>query len=420
MTKEKKRRSLVSSILRLSVIPVLVLGIILTVYSQNSVREGMSFEVEKSLSGIAHNLISMYNIMDAGEFSYEDGKIMKGETDLTSDYRLLDDVKNDTGADVSIFYGTERRLTTLVDDKGVRMVGTPVSGEVAEIVLGQGEEYFSEHVDVMGAEYFGYYVPIRNDADEVVGISFAGQSVENVNISMEFMIQGNLIICIFVILLAGFICHMSAQGIVSAMQHIKNFLGRLANGNFSQNMNEMVLKRRDELADMGEYAETVSRSLDDLVSRDPLTGLYNRRACKIQADNRNEAEVFTIALGDIDFFKKVNDTYGHDMGDEVLRVVAKGLEKGVSSHGFVARWGGEEFLVGVDTTVEKTEELLRKTVAEIKEHEFVHEDATFHVSITFGIAAHKKGADFEETVGRADELLYQGKENGRDQIVVEK
>ena len=79
MEKQKKKKRLVYTIMRLSVLPISILGIILTVYGQNSVREGMVFEVQTNLSGIAHNLISMYNMLDAGEFSNQDGKILKGE-----------------------------------------------------------------------------------------------------------------------------------------------------------------------------------------------------------------------------------------------------------------------------------------------------------------------------------------------------
>ena len=61
------------------------------------------FEIEKSLSGIAHNLISIYNVLDAGDFSQKDDRVYKGETEITSDYRILDDIKNDTGADVTVF-----------------------------------------------------------------------------------------------------------------------------------------------------------------------------------------------------------------------------------------------------------------------------------------------------------------------------
>lgn len=416
---DRRKRSLIFAILRMSVLPIMVLGIILTAYSQNSVREGMVFEIEKSLSGIAHNLISTYDMLDAGEFTYEDGRILKGETEFTADYRLLDDVKNDTEADVTIFVGNERCLTTLVNDEGKRLVGSQVSSEVEEVVLGEGEEYFSESVDVMGAEYFGYYVPIRNDAGQVVGISFAGKSVESVNTSMRFMIQGNMIICLFVILLAGFICNLSAQKMVDTIQIIKNFLGRMAKGEFPHEMPEMVLGRRDELAEMGEYAVAVSYSLEDMISRDPLTKLLNRRAGLIQLNNRANQETFTIAMADIDFFKSVNDSYGHEMGDEVLCYVADELREMMGDVGFSVRWGGEEFLLGFDGASSVMRSMLedfRKTIVSKK---FLCEDCEFSISMTFGVVACKENETFEAAIQRADSLLYYGKKHGRDQIVME-
>ena len=174
----KKRKSLIFTIIRMSVVPIAILGVVMTFYSQNSVREGMVFEIEKSLSGIAHNLISIYNVLDAGDFSQKDDRVYKGETEITSDYRVLDDIKNDTGADVTVFVGDERCLTTLVDKKGNRLVGSHIDKEVASQVIEDGQEYFSQNVDVMGVRYFGYYVPIRNDENEVVGVSFAGESAE--------------------------------------------------------------------------------------------------------------------------------------------------------------------------------------------------------------------------------------------------
>ena len=160
----------------------------------------------------------------------KDDRVYKGETEITSDYRVLDDIKNDTGADVTVFVGDERCLTTLVDKKGNRLVGSHIDKEVASQVIEGGEEYFSQNVDVMGVRYFGYYVPIRNDENEVVGVSFAGESAESVNTSMRFMTQGNVIICLFIIILAGFICNLSAQKMVEAIQAIKRFLGRVSHG----------------------------------------------------------------------------------------------------------------------------------------------------------------------------------------------
>ena len=419
MIKKEKKQRLVYSILRLSVLPITILGIILTAYSQSSVREGMIFEVEKNLSGIAHNLISLYNMMDTGDFSYEDGRIMKGETDFTSDYRLLDDVKNDTGADVTIFIGDVRCLTTLVNKEGKRLTRTRVNDVVRKIVLEDGEDYFSQNVDVVGASYFGYYVPIRNDEGRVIGISFAGKSVKSIHTSINYMMQGNLIICLFVILLAGFLCNISAQRMVATIHGIKNYLARLAHGDFSHKMPEQVLERKDELGEMGEYALSVGYSLEEMVSRDPLTKLLNRRAGRIQLEHRMGQKCFTIVMGDIDFFKNVNDTYGHEMGDEVLCYIAGELREMVSDIGFCVRWGGEEFLIGYDGEASFMQEMLYRFQKTLQKKKFCHEKKEFTVTMTFGVAEYGREEDFEKTIERADELLYYGKEHGRNQIVMD-
>ena len=394
----KKRKSLIFTIMRMSVIPIAILGVVMTFYSQNSVHEGMVFEIEKSLSGIAHNLISIYNVLDAGDFSQKDDRVYKGETEITSDYRVLDDIKNDTGADVTVFVGDERCLTTLVDKKGNRLVGSHLDKEVASQVIEDGEEYFSQNVDVMGVRYFGYYVPIRNDENEVVGVSFAGESAESVNTSMRFM---------------------SAQKMVEAIQAIKRFLGRVAHGEFHHEMPENVLKRGDELAQMGEYAVAVSDSLEEMVSRDPLTKLLNRRAAQIQMDYRRENDCFSLAIADIDFFKSVNDSYGHEKGDEVLKYVAGALRKAVGEDGFSARWGGEEFLIGFDGTVNETRKVLQGFLDDVKSKKFSHNGMEFSISLTIGIVTYCDEEKMEEAINRADELLYYGKEHGRDQIVME-
>ncbi len=85
--------------------------------------------LKKSLSGIAHNLISIYNVLDAGDFSQKDDRVYKGKQKLHRITAFLDDIKNDTGADVTVFVGDERCLTTLVDKKGNRLVGSHIDKE---------------------------------------------------------------------------------------------------------------------------------------------------------------------------------------------------------------------------------------------------------------------------------------------------
>lgn len=415
----KKRHSIVVTMIRIGVIPILLLGIGLTVYSQYSVREGMDYEVERSLSGIAHNLLSTYNALDGGEFNMDGDTLKKGETTLTSDYRIIDDIKTDTGTDVTIYYGSKRRMTTIVDKNGDRLTDTEAPEGVVDYVFGQNEEYFSTDINVDGVPYYGYYVPIANDDGEVVGMSFAGKPKDSVMISTNYMIVGNILISIFVILLAAFILYLSSSKMVIAIQHIKRFLGFLAGGDFTQKMSEEVLERKDELAEMGEYAVHVEIALDDMISRDPLTKLLNRRATMVRVENTWEENNYIIAMGDIDFFKKVNDTYGHDMGDEVLRFVSAQLKDELEKSGFVARWGGEEFLIGFDGTKDDLVEHLKAVTGRIRAKVFESGDKTFSVTMTLGVTIRQPGEEFEDVMNRADALLYEGKTGGRNRIVVE-
>ena len=125
-----------------------------------------------------------------------------------------------------------------------------------------------------------------------------------------------------------------------------------------------------------------------------------------------------MAIGDIDFFKKVNDTYGHDVGDEVLKAVAKTMVDNSSSDTFLARWGGEEFLIvypncnGDDAYV-----ALEKLRRIIQKNEIKVNDIIINLTMTFGLAEFSYNRDQETTVKEADEKLYIGKSNGRNQVV---
>ena len=163
---------------------------------------------------------------------------------------------------------------------------------------------------------------------------------------------------------------------------------------------------------------------DQLVSQantDALTGLYNRRKAKdymAALVKSNEHDSISLAIGDIDFFKKVNDNYGHDIGDVVLKQVAQTMKTTLRKQVFIARWGGEEFLLvfpsrnGDEAFVSLDQ--LRKN---IKAMQFYAGEKNFSISMTFGLAEYDFNGDIDITLKEADEKLYIGKANGRDQVV---
>ena len=124
-----------------------------------------------------------------------------------------------------------------------------------------------------------------------------------------------------------------------------------------------------------------------------------------------------MVLGDIDFFKKVNDVYGHACGDQVLIEISQIMKKNLKGKGFVCRWGGEEFLIVYrDHKVEKAVKELEKLLQEIRETEIEYQQEKVHVTMTFGMVQGTMDTP-DSMLSEADQKLYIGKQNGRNQIV---
>jgi diguanylate cyclase (GGDEF)-like protein len=123
-------------------------------------------------------------------------------------------------------------------------------------------------------------------------------------------------------------------------------------------------------------------------------------------------------LADIDFFKKVNDTYGHQVGDEVLRKVAKALDENLRNIDCIGRYGGEEFMMVLpQTTLDGALIKAERVRQQIEKISFPNVGEEFFVTLSMGVAEHKLDEDVENTVQRADMALYKAKNNGRNQTV---
>jgi diguanylate cyclase (GGDEF)-like protein len=124
---------------------------------------------------------------------------------------------------------------------------------------------------------------------------------------------------------------------------------------------------------------------------------------------------------DIDFFKKVNDTYGHDIGDKVIKTTAQILQKTIRKSDLAIRYGGEEFLVLLHFADDYAATIVAKKISEaFKKIEFQTNDNTsFHKTLSIGIAAYPKHSDdLAECIKQADTALYVAKTTGRDKVVV--
>lgn len=164
--------------------------------------------------------------------------------------------------------------------------------------------------------------------------------------------------------------------------------------------------------------------LDEMSKKDPLTKLYNRRYMNFELNRRmsnlvGEGRIFGLIMADIDNFKNVNDTYGHDAGDEVLIAVANQITSALRGDDCVCRWGGEEFLVvinGNHQVAAGVAERIRKRIEDMTIDVNGHQ---IKVTITLGVSESIPGFRLERLIQIADERLYKGKHNGKNCVVEE-
>ena len=164
----------------------------------------------------------------------------------------------------------------------------------------------------------------------------------------------------------------------------------------------------------------LSKQLEQAADHDALTGLYNRRYLNQyleKLEEKGKKETYA-ALIDLDYFKKINDEYGHIFGDEVLIEFAKILEQNLTEDGIAVRFGGEEFmLILPDVTEDEIRHMLAKMSADYKL--FGKQKKNREFTFSCGVEQYADGMDVSDVYRQADEKLYFAKENGRDCICFE-
>jgi diguanylate cyclase (GGDEF)-like protein/PAS domain S-box-containing protein len=181
----------------------------------------------------------------------------------------------------------------------------------------------------------------------------------------------------------------------------------------NENLERLVRERTLKLEELNEQL-MIANTID------PLTSLYNRRfiSSKIGDEilryNRTKSP-FCLILTDIDYFKDVNDQFGHDCGDEVLQTISRLLRKEIRSIDTLARWGGEEFLLLLPNTMIDDAHLIAERIRmKVEAHPFTYEGATFNLTMTLGLAMYQDNLTMKALVKKADTSLYEGKQLGRN------
>lgn len=197
----------------------------------------------------------------------------------------------------------------------------------------------------------------------------------------------------------------------------------------TQNMQQRTQELESELKSSASQIESLKQDLEQTrmeAGTDELTGIPNRKHFENQLRLMTEEAMETgdelcLVIGDVDFFKKFNDNWGHQLGDQVLKLVGMTLKNGVSKRDCVARYGGEEFAILLpNTSLHDAVSLSNQIRLAVQSKKLVKKSTgedVGQISMSFGVALYKRNESRDDLVRRADEALYTAKRTGRNKVV---
>lgn len=424
----KLSQSLTISFLKMTIIPLIFLVGVITFVASKTVITALQREVKINLSDTASMLLLTYDALYAGDFHMVENQeiytFMKGEHVLSNQNDIIDAYKAETNQEITFFYQNTRVLTTIEDASGNRIVGTGAHSKIIYDVIEKNHDAFYTNIEINNKIYFVYYRPIYLSDGTIFGIIGVAEPRASVQASVWNVLAPIIIIAVCSMLLAVFVSRKYSTGILKILKKTESFLEQVAQGNLSAELDAKVSGRKDELGNIGKAAVVMETSIRELIEKDVLTGLYTRRYGtqkleKLWEKERDRKIDFFIAIGDIDFFKKVNDTYGHGCGDKVLQKTAELMQKILPSNVSIIRWGGEEFLfIFENMTTENVMNIMQNAIEEIHKNEIYCDKKIIKVSMTVGIAQGNTKKTIDEVITEADGKLYEGKQSGRNIVVI--
>lgn len=418
-----KRKSLMGTFNYIIILPVFFIGIVMAGISYILIKKNVYYEIRSGMENEAYTLANTYDVMYPGYYELvKAGNLMalkKGEHYLTNDF--IDNIKEDTGLEITIFYNDIRMITTLYSNNK-RITGSKMNSAIKKDVLENGYSKFYDDVRIEEERFFAYYLPVHNGSENIIGAICILKPANQIHSKFAKQVIPLIAMIIAGVVIITYLNYLYFGKLNKNFKHIRNFLGEVTGGNLKAEMNREALAREDEIGDVAKASVNMQRSLRNLIVKDSLTDLYNRRYCNQNLKNLSEqyiktGEPYTLAIADIDFFKKVNDTYGHTAGDEVLVSVAQIMKKSMAGKGFAARWGGEEFLlVYTGCDMETTLTYLEMLVEAIREMCVEYGDKVIKITISIGVAT-GNGDSVDKVLCTADNRLYHAKKEGRGRVV---
>ena len=269
--------NLKKKILAITIGPVLILGIITILFTVTMVKNSMMDETKDALKGTAAATLAAYDQNTGDYLETSNGDIWKGSYNISKSENLVDRIKDNTGMDVTFFYGDKRIMTSAMDENGNRILKSKAGDVIVEKVLNGGEEYFSEAVSIEGTLNYGYFMPVyQNGSDtDIVGMVFVGTNKQDKD-AVVMRLLGSIVAAVVAIML---VCLLVSTKLASTIsRNIRTSIKtveKIAAGDLNVQVNNKLLKSKDEIGDLSR----VTITLRDAMQRTTLE--INQNAQKL-------------------------------------------------------------------------------------------------------------------------------------------
>lgn len=251
--------NLKKKILAITVGPVLILGIITILFTVTMVKNSMMDETKDALKGTAAATLAAYDQNTGDYLETSNGDIWKGSYNISKSENLVDRIKDNTGMDVTFFYGDKRIMTSAMDENGNRILKSKAGDVIVEKVLNGGEEYFSEAVSIEGTLNYGYFMPVyQNGSDtDIVGMVFVGTNKQDKD-AVVMRLLGSIVAAVVAIMLVCLIVSTKLASTIS--KNIRTSIKtveKIAAGDLNVQVNKKLLKSKDEIGDLSRVTITL-------------------------------------------------------------------------------------------------------------------------------------------------------------------
>ncbi len=361
-------------------IPILAFAVISLIIGFRQFQTSIYNEKQNYLKSSAFAALSLYSSRGYGDYGRKnDGNVWRGMNfNVSDETSVVDDLKRRIDVDTTFFFGEVPEMTSILDKSGIRSVETNALSHIKNYTLARGSELWCRDITINGKKCQAYVIPIKQDSDNsIVGalmVSVSADAFNNTIRNYILTIAGTALLILFL-----------------AFLFIRWHVGRFSD----------------------EFYEVADKS-----KRDLLTGLYNKRSFEEEVKNalakKRPQELSILLIFDFDNFKYVNDTFGHQIGDEVLKAFASILRRAFRSQDLIGRIGGDEFMVFMPHMSEKfavrADQISQEILDELRN---LSVGSAAHFSCSIGIGTDDGDYNFQRLYKLADTALYQSKERGK-------